>query len=219
MESSIATARGVFITLEGPDGAGKSSQGERLGRGLRDAGFEPLMTREPGGTALGERLRRVLLEIEGTGRDPISDALLFNAARRQLVTEVLRPALATGRVVVCDRFTDSTLAYQGYGAGAPLDVLRELADVATDGLAPDRTLLLDLPPEVGLQRRSGGPQTELTRFESDLGHDLDFHRRVRHGYREMAASEPGRWRVIDATAEPDAVADAVWAALSDLLLR
>jgi dTMP kinase len=217
MARSLASGGGRFVTLEGPDGAGKSSQAQRLGDRLRDEGAEYLLTREPGGTTLGEQVRRLLLEGEAVGHDALSDALLFNAARRQLVSQVIHPALAGGRLVVCDRFSDSTLAYQGYGEGAPLDVLRLLAGIATDGLQPDRTLLFDLPPERGLERRLGGPQAELTRFESGLRHDLEFHRRVRHGYLEMAAAEPDRWRVIDATRAPDEVAQEVWAQVRDLL--
>lgn len=217
MARRIAAGIGRFITLEGPDGAGKSSQAERLGQRLRDEGADPLLTREPGGTGLGEQVRRLLLEGEAVGHDAIADALLFNAARRQLVSQVIAPALAAGRIVVCDRFSDSTLAYQGHGEGAPLDILRYLAGVATDGLQPDRTLLFDLPPEQGLDRRRGGPQADMTRFERGQRHDLDFHRRVRRGYLELAAAEPDRWRVIDATKGPDEVATAAWQQVRDLL--
>lgn len=217
MARRIPARSGLFITLEGPDGAGKSSQSERLGQRLMADGADPVLTREPGGTGLGEQVRRLLLEGEAVGHDGISDALLFNAARRQLVSQVIAPALAADRVVVCDRFTDSTLAYQGYGEGAPLDILRLLAAVATDGLAPHRTLLFDLPPEQGLDRRLSGPQAEMTRFERSLRHDLDFHRRVRQGYLDMAAEEPDRWRVIDATRAPDDVAAEVWQHVRDLL--
>lgn len=218
MARRIAAGSGRFITLEGPDGAGKSSQAERLGQRLRDEGADPLLTREPGGTRLGEQVRGLLLDGEAVGHDAMSDALLFNAARRQLVSQVIAPALAAGRVVVCDRYSDSTLAYQGYGEGAPLDVLRLLAGVSTAGLQPDRTLLFDLPPEQGLDRRLGGPQAEMTRFERGLRHDLDFHRRVRQGYLEMAAAEPDRWRVIDATQAPEEVAGEVWQQVRDLLV-
>lgn len=203
--------RGIFITLEGPDGAGKSSQLERLA--ARVSG-DLVVTREPGGTAIGERIRELLLR--GESRDPFTDAMLFNAARRELVAHVIRPALERGAVVICDRFADSTLAYQGYGAGVPLDRLRALADVATDGLTPDRTTLFDLPPEAGLRRRSEGALSEVTRFESADEHDLAFHERVHDGYLELAAAEPERWRVVDADRSPDEVADSVWEALRDL---
>ena len=205
-------ARRTFITLEGPDGAGKSSQLERLAARV---GGELVVTREPGGTAVGEGIRELLLR--GASRDPLTDALLFNAARRQLVAQVIRPALERGAVVICDRFADSTLAYQGYGAGVPLDRLRALADLATDRLTPDRTILFDLTPEAGLRRRAEGAQSEVTRFESADEHDLAFHHRVRDGYLELAAAEPERWRVLDADRPPDEVAASAWEALRDLL--
>ena len=208
-----------FITLEGPDGAGKSTQARLLGDRLRDLGIEVVTTREPGGTSLGEQVRRLLLEGKAVGHDAISDALLFNAARHQLVSEVIRPALQRGALVVCDRFADSTLAYQGYGAGAPLDALRTIAGFATGGLTPTRTLLLDLPVDAGLERRTGGPASELTRFETAEDHGRAFHERVRRGYLELAAADRARWRIVDASDAPTEVADAVWQAVSDLLPR
>ena len=152
-------ARGWFITLEGPEGAGKTTQAAALAAHLAARGVDVHLTREPGGTWLGERLREVLLArtasdapAPSAATDPMTDALLFNAARRQLVTEVIRPALEAGRSVLCARFADSTLAYQGYGAGVELDRLRALEAAATDGLRPDLTILLDLPVEAGLAR-------------------------------------------------------------------
>jgi dTMP kinase len=205
----------TFLTLEGPDGAGKSTQATRLAERIRrTGGREVLLTREPGGTPIGERVRGVLLR--GAERDPLTDALLFNAARRQVVADVIGPALARGAIVVCDRFADSTLAYQGYGAGVALDSLRALADIATGGLTPNRTILLDLSPEAGLARRANGAPSEVTRFESGAGHDLAFHQRVRAGYLELAAAEPARWRVVNADRQPDAVEDAAWEAVHDL---
>jgi dTMP kinase len=209
-------ARGLLLTLEGPDGAGKSSQAELLGDRLREAGIEPVLTREPGGTLFGERVRRVLLENDGAGHEALADALLFNAARRQLVSEVIRPALERGAIVVCDRYADSTLAYQGYGAGVPLTDLQTLADIATGGLRPDRTVLLDLAPDAGLARRAGGPGAELTRFELADAHDLDFHRRVRDGYLRLAASDPIRWRTVDASRPAAELGLLVWRAVADL---
>lgn len=207
----------MFITLEGPDGAGKSSQAERLTERLRAVGIAVLLTREPGGTPLGERVRQLLLGTDGPARQALSDALLFNAARHQLVNEVIRPGLVGGSWVICDRFADSTLAYQGYGAGVDLSELHRLSDVATGGLQPDRTLLFDLPAEAGLARRTGGPSAELTRFEVSAGHDLAFHERVRKGYLDLAAAQSERWRVIDASAGPEQVAQAAWEALADLV--
>lgn len=204
-------ARGRLITLEGPEGAGKTVLGGRLATALEARGRAVVLTREPGGTRLGEQLRRLLLEDAGRV-DPRADALLFNAARAQLVSEVIRPALAAGRIVVCARFADSTLAYQGYGGGLPIADLRQLAEVATGGLSPDRTILLDLEPELGLRRKSAHEQT---RFEASF--DLAFHRRVRSGFLELAKQEPGRFRVIDAARDVDAVFGDVLRAASDVL--
>jgi dTMP kinase len=214
----VAEGRGIFITLEGPDGAGKSTQAQRLVAQINHAtgGRQVAATREPGGTAIGELIRGVLLDVRGVERDPLVDALLFNAARAQLVAVELRPLLERGWVVVCDRYTDSTLAYQGYGAGLPLDGLRTLADVATGGLRPDRTILFDLSPEAGLRRRAAGAPSEMTRFESADEHSLAFHERVRDGYLELAAGEPERWRVIAADRDPAVVAADVWKAVADL---
>jgi len=206
-----AHPRGRLITLEGPEGAGKTVLGQRLATTLVAAGHTVVLTREPGGTRLGERLRSLLLE-DGGRVEPRADALLFNAARAQLVGEILRPSLAAGQVIVCARFADSTLAYQGYGEGLPLAELRALAAVATGGLVPDRTILLDLDPEIGLRRKRPGDQT---RFEASF--DLDFHRRVRAGFLELAAAEPDRFRIIDASRSVDAVFADVRVAALELL--
>ena len=202
-------AAGRFVTFEGPDGAGKTTQARLLADRFRASGHDVTLAREPGGTVLGERVRTLLLEGEELERTPEADALLFNAARSQLVREVIQPALARGGVVVCDRYTDSTLAYQGYGAGLELDDLRSLADWATSGIEPDLTILLDLPVESGLGRRARGAAHEMTRFERDARHDVEFHQRVRDGYLELAAADPGRWRVVAADREPGVVADEV----------
>ena len=195
---SPPTDRGRFITIEGPEGAGKTSQAARLETHLRDEGLSVIRTHEPGGTALGERLRELLLAVgtHAVPTVPLADALLFSAARRQLVEEVIRPAIEAGTTVVCARFADSTLAYQGYGAGVPLEQLRALERVATEGLRPDLTILLDLPPDVGLGRKSPDDQT---RFE--LAFDLPFHQRVREGFLALAAEEPDRFVVVDAQAD------------------
>jgi dTMP kinase len=203
---------GRFITLEGPEGAGKTLQAERLAAGLSARGRAVRLTREPGGTALGERLRAILLASDSTPISPRADALLFNAARAELVAEVIGPALEAGEIVVCARFADSTLAYQGYGAGLPLDELRAIADVATGGLGPDLTILLDVPVEVGLARKSADG---VTRFEAAF--DLEFHRRVRDGFRSLAATEPQRFVIVDATAPPDIVAGQILEAVLTIL--
>jgi len=206
---------GTFVTLEGPDGAGKSSQLGPLAERIRELGFECVATREPGSTEIGERVRDVVLQ--GGMREALTDALLFNAARRQHVQEIIRPALERGAVVVCDRYADSSMAYQGYGGGVPLDDVRAINWMATGGLMPDRTVLFDLPVEAGLERRATGAASDFTRFESTEQHDLTFHQRVRDGYLEMAAADPERWRVIDAAQAADAVADELWRAIRDLV--
>lgn len=192
--------RGRFITLEGPEGAGKTLQAERLVEALRARGHTARLTREPGGTTLGERLRSILLEPGQARISPRADALLFNAARAQLVAEVIRPGLEAGEVVVCARFADSTLAYQGHGSGVPIPELQALAQIATGGLSPDRTILLDIPPELGLARKTADGQT---RFETAF--DVAFHRRVRDGFLALAAAEPERFVVIDARAGAEEV--------------
>jgi dTMP kinase len=210
----VTGGSGRFITIEGPDGSGKTTQVEALARRLRAEGLPVIVTREPGGTRLGEQLREILLARHGgvEPTDALTDALLFEAARRQLIRHVIRPALADGTTVVCGRYSDSTLAYQGFGAGVSLDALRELDDAATDGLQPDLTILLDLPVEEGLQRK--GPD-DTTRFEAE--HDLDFHRRVRAGFLALAAEEPHRFRVVDATRSVDEVAAQIWTAVEAVL--
>jgi dTMP kinase len=196
----------VFITIDGPDGGGKTTQAQRLATHLTGRGVATHLTREPGGTWLGERIREILLMRTGSTAptDPLADAMLFNAARRQLVREVVGPALDAGTTVVCARFADSTLAYQGYGAGLDLDRLRSLADAATDGLHPDLTILLDVPVDAGLARKAPG---DVTRFEAE--YDLAFHRRVRAGFLAIAAEEPERVVIVDATGDIDAVSAAI----------
>jgi dTMP kinase len=210
--SRIRAGRGRFITIEGPDGAGKTLQAERLVAALQARGLVTRLTREPGGTALGERIREILLGPGGPPISPRADALLFNAARAQLVAEVIRPALDAGTIVVGARHADSTLAYQGYGAGVPLAELRALADVAVGDLRPDCTILLDIPAEVGLARKTADG---VTRFEAAF--DLAFHERVREGFLALAAAEPDRWVVIDATASADEVAIQVMGAATAAL--
>jgi dTMP kinase len=192
----------MFISFEGPDGSGKSTQIELLATELRASGHEVVTVREPGGTPAGEKIRAILLGEGGAvSVDPRADALLFNASRAQLVADVIEPALARGAIVIADRFADSTLAYQGYGSGLPLDALRAIITFATTGRTPDLTLLLDLAAEEGLARKSGSGRT---RFED--GFDAAFHARVADGFRALAAAEPTRWRLLDASAAPAALA-------------
>lgn len=205
--------QGLFVTFEGPEGSGKSSQIQRLAEALGALGHAVCVTREPGGTSLGERVREVLLDPSGDDMRPDTEALLFCAARSELVARVVQPAMADGAVVLCDRFADATVAYQGYGGGADLGWLADLNRRVTRGLSPDLTVLLDLPPEVGLARRRG---LEWTRLDAA---DLAFHERVRAGYLELAAAEPRRWIVIAADRPPDEVATDVHAAVAGLVRR
>jgi len=216
---STRDAKGFFITLEGPDGAGKSTQARLIAERVRAVTDRELVaTREPGGTALGERIRDVLMNAPVGSHDALSDALLFNAARARQVTEVIGPALERGAIVVCDRFSDSTLAYQGYGGGVPLDELRQLKLISIGPITPDRTVLIDLSVQAGLERRAAGSSSELTRFETDESeHGASFHERVRNGYLELAAAEPERWRVVDGSGDAHTVNRDVWSAVSDLL--
>ncbi len=190
----------MFITFEGPEGCGKTTQIQELTGFLQDAGHEVFATREPGGTVIGDQIRAVLLDRENTTMLPRTEILLFQASRAQLVEQVIRPRLARRCVVLCDRFADSTLAYQGYGYGLDLDRLRSIVDFAVQGLKPDLTLLLDLDVAEGLERRSSdGDWNRLDVY------DLDFYKRVRQGYHELVAAEPDRWEVVDASRSPEAV--------------
>jgi dTMP kinase len=205
-------SHGLFIALEGGEGAGKSVQAEALGARLEAAGRSVVVTREPGGTPLGERLRSVLLDLSGTQIDPLSETLLFMAARAELVATTVRPALARGDVVVCDRFADSTRAYQGFGRGIDLAVIDKLNAIATGGLEPDVVVLLDLAPAEGLARRPASGKSD--RFEQE---ELAFHERVRNGYRTLAANDPERWLVIDAAQPREAITEAICARLAPKL--
>jgi len=197
-----------FITIEGPDGSGKSTQAQLLTDHLAGQGYDILMTREPGGTEIGDQIRRVIMSLANQRMSPQAEFLLFSASRAQLVREVIRPKLAAGGVVVCDRFYDSSLAYQGYGHQLDLGQLRSITEFVTDGLVPDLTLLLDLPSQVGLERRR-----IAGRWDRLDNYDLDFHRRVQKGYLELARADPRRWVVIDATRSPDEIQSRMQAAV------
>ena len=197
----------MFITFEGIEGAGKSTAIEFLVNYLQAHGYDPVTTREPGGSALGRRLRALLLDVRTTGLSSRAELFLFLADRAQHVAEVIRPALEAGQVVLCDRFTDSTLAYQGYGRGLDTEYLRSLNQAATGGLQPELTLLLDLPVRCGLERagernRAAGIVIAEGRFDSE---SIDFHERVRRGYRALADEEPERFAIIDAAQPPEDV--------------
>lgn len=184
----------MLITLEGPEGSGKTSQIKPLTEWLTAQGHVVYVTREPGGTSIGEQIRHVIHDLKNTEMHPRTEALLYQAARAQIVEQVLRPRLAAGEIVICDRYFDSTLAYQGYGhQSIPLDELRQVIRFATGGLTPDLTILLDLDVETGLGRK--GNQEEWNRLDAFT---VDFHRRVREGYHELLKLEPQRWVVLDA---------------------
>ena len=200
--------RGFLLTLEGPEGSGKSTLAGRLAARLAGAGLPCVVTREPGGTAVGEAVRQILLHAPELSPVPAADALLFNAARAQLAAEVIEPALERGDAVICDRFGDSTLAYQGFGAGQPLDGLRSLARFAVGDLRPDLTVLIDLPAEEGLARKQAD---EITRFEARV--DVGFHRRVRDGFLALAAEEPDRFLVVNGCQTVDAIEESIFRAL------
>jgi len=189
---------GLFVTFEGGEGTGKTTQLKALLAHLRAAGWDAIETRDPGGTPIGKQIRGLLLDPENTRMAAASELFLYEASRAQLVHEVIRPALDAGRIVLCDRFTDSTVAYQGYGRELDLDLIARLNAMATDGVRPDLTFLLDLDPEAGLVRatqRVTQRQERHDRIEEEV---LAFHQRVRAGYRAIAAAEPGRVAVLDA---------------------
>jgi len=201
--------RGRFVTFEGGEGSGKSTQLARLAARLGRRGLDPLVTREPGGTPVAEGIRALLLD-PALEPGAVPEALLMEAARAELVATVIRPALAAGRLVLCDRYADSTLAYQGAGRGLDLAMLVEWNRIATGGLVPDLTLLFDLDPAVGLSRRedASGVPNRLDR------ESLAFHTRVRAQYLALSRAEPGRFAVIAAAQAPDIIEAQAWAALS-----
>ena len=199
---------GRFIVLEGGEGAGKSSVQQALGERLHAAGFDVLLTREPGGTGLGERIRELVLAQRSVD-DPLAELLLFEAARAHLVSGVIRPALDAGRTVICDRFAASSVAYQGFGRGLGREVVERANAMATGGLAPDLALLLDLPVEAGLARRAG--VGGANHFDAE---DMAFHERVRAGFLKLAGEAPGRWRVIDASRPLADVIEAAYGVVS-----
>jgi dTMP kinase len=187
---------GLFITFEGPEGCGKSTQVRLLAGYLRGQGCDVLVTREPGSTPIGDLVRGILLDPVNVEMLPSTEFLLFSAARAQHVGQVIRPHLARGGTVLCDRYADSSLAYQGYGHQLDLAALQSISRFATNGLVPDLTVFLDLPVELGLQRKTSGAGDAWNRMEQK---EIEFHRRVRAGYLAMATQEPGRWVVVDAS--------------------
>ncbi len=194
---------GLFITFEGGEGCGKSTQARLLLKKLEQHGIPTILTHEPGGTALGNEIRMLLKRRQGSSISPQAELFLFGASRVQLVAELVRPALQKGKVVICDRFTYSTIVYQGYGRGLDLATVGMVNTMATGNLRPDLTILLDMPSEQGLERR----RSSKDRFELE---DLSFHHRVREGYLKMAAAEPDRWLLIDASLTKAKIAEIIW---------
>jgi dTMP kinase len=208
----------MFITFEGPDGSGKTTQVAQTAETLRRRGYNVLHTREPGGTAIGDQIRHVLHDMKNEGMNPRAELLLYNASRAQIVAEAIRPHLEAGGLVLCDRFFDSTLAYQGYGHGLDLDTLKTIINFATDGLRPDLTIYLDISPEEGIQRRlsavdKGG---EWTRLDA-MGEA--FHNRVREGYYALMSAEPERWVKINAAQPVEQVQSDILRALDGRLQK
>ncbi len=199
----------AFVVFEGGEGSGKSTQAKALTDRLRKVGYNVVLTREPGGTQLGDKLRRWLK----WGKDVTvpTELLLFLASRSQLVTNVIRPALAAGKIVICDRFAASTFAYQGHGRGIDIGFLESLNDFATDGLEPDLVLLMDLEADEGLARKR-------RRWDSFEREDFSFHQKVREGYLGMAAANPGKWAIIDASLPEFRISEQVWEQVKEHLI-
>ena len=192
----------MFVTFEGSDGSGKTTQIHLLAQRLRTSGHTVLTTREPGGTRIGDGIRQLLLDLAHTEMNARAETLLFNAARAQIVAEVIRPALAAASIVLCDRFADSTLAYQGYGHQQDIAELARLIEYATGGLRPDLTIYLNLPPEEGIRRNRGRAGGDWNRLDAQ---ELSFYQRVANGYRQLIAQQPQRWTVIDASRSRDQI--------------
>jgi len=204
----------LFVTFEGPEGGGKTTQMRRLAVCVREQGYDVLTTREPGGTPVGDRVRAILLDPLHTEMQPQAEFLLFSAARAQHVAQVIRPHLLQGGVVLCDRYSDASLAYQGYGYQLDLDAVRAITRFATGGLVPDLTFCLDVPVDTGLRRKTRGAGDAWNRMEQK---EVEYHERVRAGYLTMAAHEPARWVVIDATRTVDEIQAALCALLIERL--
>jgi len=201
----------LFITFEGGEGGGKSVQAKALYRKLVKMGVPVLLTHEPGGTPFGKRIGRWLKWAQDTDISPLTELMLFNASRAQLVAEVIKPALKSGKVVISDRYDDSTTVYQGYGRRLDLTMVKAVNKAATQGLTPDLTVLLDAPVETCFARKGTGKRD---RFEQEA---LAFHQRVRDGYLKLASEEPQRWLVVDASQSRAKIAEIIWPRVSQLL--
>lgn len=201
----LTECKGVFISFEGIEGAGKTTQAGLLSERLSREGCSVVLTLEPGGTVIGSKIREILLLPEHREMFPVTELLLYNAARAQHLAEKIVPSINEGKIVITDRFTDSTLAYQGYARGIDISLIRDLDRIATGGFRPDITILFDLDAEEGLRRNRGINKVDRLELE-----DIEFHRRVREGYLKIAEDEPGRVKVVDASASPEEVCEEVW---------
>jgi dTMP kinase len=201
----------LFVTFEGGEGCGKSLQSRNLYHRLVKASRPAILIREPGGTLLGQKVRYRLKQACDISISPLTELFLFNASRSQLVQDIIQPALKDEKVVICDRFSDSTIAYQSYGRGLDLSVVKQVNQLAVQGLKPDLTILLDVPPEIGLSRKKAGSND---RFEKE---NVVFHQKVRKGFLTLAAEEPQRWLVIDSLLSPDHIGELIWQKVALLL--
>lgn len=213
MRKAKAELMALFITFEGGEGCGKSVQSRALYNRLLKLAIPVLLTHEPGVTPLGKKITRWLKWAGNLDISPVAELLLFNASRAQLVTELIQPGLQSGKIVVCDRYADSTTAYQGYGRQLDLSMVKAVNKTGTLGLIPSLTVLLDIPAEAGLARKRG---KRRDRFEQE---DMAFHQRVRDGYLKLAKAGPERWLVVDATQSKDVVAGIIWQRISQLLSK
>lgn len=207
--------RGLFITFEGTDGAGKTTQVQRLSAELAQTGYDICLTREPGGPPISEQIRDMLLNPDHNEMAATTELLLYAASRAQHVSEIIKPALESGKIVISSRFADAMVVYQGYGRGLDLDRINRLNRIATDGITPDVTFVLDLPVEIGLQRVQNS-RGGLDRLEREK---IDFHQRLRDGYRTLAQQEPQRMKIVDAQASPEHVYAQIEAAVQPLLQK
>jgi dTMP kinase len=205
---------GLFITFEGGEGSGKTLQAKALHRKLMQAGTPVILTHEPGGTEAGEKIARLLKQLKEIEMVPLTELLLFNASRAQHINQVIKPNLEFGKVVICDRYTDSTVTYQGYGRGLDLETVKTVNDFATGGLKPDLTILMDIPPEEGFNRINNIRGREKDRFEQE---DIEFHRKIREGFLRLVADEPERWLVVDATLSKERIKKIIWNKVSTLI--
>ncbi|HET6478195.1 MAG TPA: dTMP kinase [Dehalococcoidales bacterium] len=203
----------LFITFEGGEGSGKSVQARTLCRRLSRLAIPAILTHEPGVTSLGRKIAHWLKWGKDIGISPLAELMLFNASRAQLVSEIIKTNLQSGKVVICDRYADSTIAYQSYGRGLDLTMVKAVNEAAVQGIKPDLTILLDMPVEAGLARKK---DKKPDRFEQE---NITFHRQVRQGYLELARAEPDRWLVIDAAKSKEAIAEIIWRKVSELLAK